>query len=352
MEDSNTTKPQQLETIETDCQFRVIRFTPDGKQLFAAGYDGTIHRWDVTGETPQPLTPLEGHHGWAESLLFAGENQLLLTTDSWGQLCAWNLQDEPPAVKWRNESAHDGWIRAASLATDGTLVATAGRDRHVRIWSTEDGKLVHELSGHQHEIFAVAIHPDNQSVASCDLLGNLKHWDVKKSEPVREIKLDGMHYYERDQDVAGVYSLRFHNDGQTLLVAGSQPSNTGNVAGTPTIHWLNWQSLEVAKTLTFGESKQGYVYDYAFHPDGYVLVVTSGAPGAGQFICQMLNEEQPLFTSNQMSNCHSLAFDPATNRCIVSATNKRSQGNGAVRDKEGNYLANTSPLTLFALPAG
>ena len=51
-----------------------------------------------------------------------------------------------------------------------------------------------------------------------------------------------------------------------------------------------------------------------------------------------------------MANCHSLAFDPATNRCIVAATNRNSQGNGAVRDKEGAYVGNTSPLTVFELP--
>ena len=116
------------------------------------------------------------------------------------------------------------------------------------------------------------------------------------------------------------------------------------------MHWIDWKSLKIEKTLQFGESKQGYVYDYAFHPDGYVMVVTSGAPGAGQFLCQRLDEDAPFFSTSQMSNCHSLAFEPTANRCIVAATNKRSQGNGAVRDKEGNYVANTSPLTVFALP--
>ena len=61
------TEPQQLATIETDRQFRVIRFSPDGKRLFGAAYDATIHRWDFSGEKPEPLPPLEGHRGWADS---------------------------------------------------------------------------------------------------------------------------------------------------------------------------------------------------------------------------------------------------------------------------------------------
>ena len=343
-------EPQEVETLETDRQFRVIRFSPDGKQLFGAGYDGTIQRFDVSGESPELLAPLEGHRGWAESILFAAKHNLLLTTDSWGQLCAWDITANPPKVKWKHEEAHDGWIRSVSLSEDESLIVTAGRDFNVRVWSTQDGKLLHELAGHEHEIFAVAVHPDNKSVVSCDLFGHLKHWDLSQGECVREIHLEKMHYYERDQDVAGVYSLRFHDGGKILLCAGSQPSNTGNVAGTPTIEWLNWETLESTRSMTFGESKQGYVYDYAFHDDGYVMLVTSGAPGAGQFICQRLDADEPFYSTNKMNNCHSLAFDGPTNRCIVASTNKRSQGNGAVRDKEGNYVANTSPLTFFSLP--
>ena len=351
MDDTKTiNEPQQLETIETDRQFRVIRFSPDGQQLFGAGYDGTIQRGDLSGEEPRPQAALKGHRGWAESLLFAPRHNLLLSTDSWGELRAWDLTAALPQPKWRHETAHDGWIRAASLAENESLVATAGRDQMVRVWDAATGKPLHKLKGHKHEVYAVAIHPDGKSVASCDLFGHLKCWDLKSQACVRESHLEQMHYYERDQDVAGVYSLRFHDDGQALLVAGSQPSNTGNVAGIPTMHWVNWASLEIEKTLQFGESKQGYVYDYAIHPDGYVLVVTSGAPGAGQFICQRLGEDEPFHSSNKMSNCHSLAFDPATNRCIVAATNRNSQGNGAVRDKEGNYVGNTSPLTVFDLP--
>ena len=40
----------------------LIRFSPCGKQLVAAGHDGAVHRWDVTGRAPAALPPLTGHH--------------------------------------------------------------------------------------------------------------------------------------------------------------------------------------------------------------------------------------------------------------------------------------------------
>ena len=358
-------EPQKRHTFATERQARIIRFSADGSVLYGACYDGKIRRWTTTPEVADEADPkkrkpddeipatelpaLEGHHGWVENLTFAPTHKLLLSTDSWGQLCAWNEGNDSVDIRWKHEHAHDGWLRALALSQDESLIATAGRDKVVRVWQTSDGKLLHELKGHEDEVFAVAIHPDNKSVISGDLFSRLKHWNLETGECQRETQLEKMNYYERDQDVAGLYSLRFDADGKTLLAAGSEPSNTGNVAGTPTIYWLNWETLAITKTMQFGDTKQGYVYDYLFHPDGYVMLVTSGAPGAGQFICQRLDEEEPFFRDTKMTNCHSLAFDAATSRCVVASTNRRSQGNGAVRDKDGNYVANYSPLAVFEL---
>jgi len=343
-------KPQELQTIQPDRQYRVIRFSPDGQSLFAASYDADIHRWDFSGDTPQVIEPLKGHHGWVESLIFAPAHDLLISTDSWGELRAWNCKDDSPQPRWRRQQAHDGWIRAAALSADQSLIATAGRDRTVRVWSTTDGKLLHELRGHEHEVFSVAVHPNNQAVLSGDLFGNIKHWQLEGGKIAQEIRLEKMHYYDRDQDVAGLYSLRFHEDGATLWAAGNEPNRAGRVGGPPTIYHLTWDSLETQKTLKIGENADAQVFDYELHPDGYLMLVTSGRPGKGEFLCQRLGEDKPFYLTNRLSNCHSLAFDAGSNRVVVASTNKRSQGNGAVRDDEGNYVGNTSPLTVFALP--
>ena len=54
-------------------------------------------------------------------------------------------------------------------------------------------------------------------------------------------------------------------------------------------------------------------------------------------------------SSTKMSNCHSLAVH-GDGRIVVTASNRNSQGNGAVRDKRGDYVANFSPLHVFAPP--
>jgi len=99
-----------------------------------------------------------------------------------------------------------------------------------------------------------------------------------------------------------------------------------------------------------GESGDGFVFDLARHPDGFFMTVTSGQPGRGPFAFHRLGEEKPFWIFKKMSNGHSLTLHPEGRHVVVSTTNRRSQGNGVVRDKDGKYLGNFSPIHVFELP--
>jgi len=341
-------EPRELTALEPERQIGCARISPCGKYLFTGGYDALIRRWELTGEQPVELEPMEAHRGWITGLEFAGE--LVITADSWGAIAAWPYDEKKPRPRWRHEQAHDGWIRSLAVSGDGAMLATAGRDRMVRVWSATDGKRTHELKGHEHDVYSVAIHPDGQAVASGDLMGILKHWDLAKGECAREVTLEKMHFYERIQDVAGLRLLKFHEGGKALLCAGSDPTRAGRAYGIPTLRFLAWDSLEEQKAIHFGPDKNGFVFDVHWHPDGYFMLVTSGPPGAGQFLFVRPEDKEPCYMHKKMYNCHALAVHLESGRAVVAATNKQSQGNGAVLDKEGNYRGNTSPLHIFQLP--
>ena len=342
-------EPKLVRTLELDRQLRRIRFSPCGKFLFGTGHGGEIDRWDVTGDEPQELSPLKGHRGWAESLVFSSDQQTLFTVDTWGGLIAWRYTDPEPQPIWKNLEAHDGWIRSIALSDDGSLVATGGRDRLVRIWSAATGKLLHEFKGHEQEVYAVAIAPDGKTAVSGDWLGNLIRWDLSTGKQLCQARLESLHYYERDQDVSGLRSLMFLDGGESLLCAGSEPTKTGNVFGVPSLRTLDPETLAERKVWKLGVEKDGFLFDIARHPDGYFAFATSGTPGAGKFQLIDPEQEEPFFIDTKLSNPHSVAIHPDGKIIVVSATNRRSQGNGAVRDQEGNYLGNSSPLHFFEL---
>lgn len=339
---------KEIRKIDTDRQVCRIRFNCDGTQLFGGGYDSVIRRWDFSGDEPQPAEPLTGHRGWVQSLEFLPNGETLLSVDSWGQLCAWSVAEQRPVKKWAVEQAHDGWIHDLSVSSDGSLVATVGLDRIPRVWSAADGSLVKELPAHDHPLYRVAVHADNLSIVTADLKGTLRDWSVSDAVCRRARTLDGMHYYDRIQDVPGIYVLRFDDDG-TLICAGGRPSRIQNHQGIPTIHRIDWSTFESVSVQSFGNEVDGFVFDHARYSDDLDVAVTSGNPGAGQLLLLQREAAEPFFRYTKMSNCHSLATHPDGKRFVVSATNRNSQGNGAVRDKEGTYLGNSSPLHVFEL---
>ncbi len=347
--ESQPPQPRELLKLDCDRQLMVARFSSCGRMLIAGGYDASIRRWDLGGEKPVEVDRVAGHRGWVSWLEVQPAGELVFSVDTWGRLQATRGIAGKPELAWHHDEAHDGWIRSLSVSDDGQVVVTAGRDGAVRVWSAADGKLLHEVKDHPGEVYAVAIHPDKTNLVTGDLFGVLRRFELPGGKQVGESIVEKMHYYERIQDVGGLRLLRFHDKGRTLICAGGEPLKTGRAISIPTIHWLDWPDLKIKHTARLGAQNHGFVFDLAWHPDGFWAVVTSGQPGSGQFLLLKPGQEKPFFNSTKMSNCHSLAVH-GDGRIVVTASNRNSQGNGAVRDKMGKYVANYSPLHLFSAP--
>jgi hypothetical protein len=118
----------------------------------------------------------------------------------------------------------------------------------------------------------------------------------------------------------------------------------------PTILLFDVASGRLEHTIAVGGQGDGFVYDLAFHPSGFVMAVTSGNPGTGKLFFQAPADREPFFTATNMPNCHSLALHPDNRRLVVAATNGNSNGNGRPL-RNGEYPGNFSPLHLWELPA-
>lgn len=353
-EDAKTLKeryePKQVGQIQPEQQICMVRVSPCGKLLLAACMDGTIRRWDLTGEKPEELAALPGHNGWVQAVAFAPEGGRFYSVDSWGQLRAWSYGDGEPETVWSNEQAHDGWIRSLAVSADGKRLATCGFDQAVRVWNAADGKREHELMGHGEDVFSVAFHPTGEALISGDLKGAVKQWDLSTGKVSRAFDAKVLYTLSRLQDVGGVRCLKFDAEGKTLACAGLTPANGGNVQGVPTILLFDWDSGQLKHTIKVGANGDAYVYDLHFHPAGFVMAVSSGNPGTGKLFFHRPGDEQPFVLLTKMANCHSLAVHPDGRRLIVSATNARSNGNGR-QLKDGEYPGNSSPLYLLEMPS-
>ncbi|MFQ5730417.1 MAG: WD40 repeat domain-containing protein [Planctomycetaceae bacterium] len=354
--DSNDRKlrfqPKDAETLKPQRQLCGIRFSTDGKQLFAGGCDGRVWRWDLSGDKPKDLQAWDNGGGWVQGLELHPKDGRLFTADSWGALQAWNPADAAPKPLWARKDAHDGWIHALAVSPDGHWLATAGIDAAVRVWSAKDGrrKFAFQDDNPDAETFSATFHPGGKSLVTGDLFGRVRQWDVATGKQTREFDAKGLCKHHRLQDVGGARVLAFDDTGDLLFVAGTKPKNGGNVQGTPTVLVFDWKTGKLQRSLELGRTSDVYVCALAYHPEGFLMAALSGSPGRGKIVFQRPADKQPFYTTANYRNCHSLSLHPGGRRFAVTSTNNGSNGNGR-RLKNGEYVGNHSPVHLFDFPA-
>src|SRR5262249_17021130 len=107
--------------------------------------------------------------------------------------------------KLSTRTDHSGRISGLSFSPDGSILASGGADRVVRVYTAEKFELKHELIGHTFEVKSLAISFDNSTLASGDLAGGIGLWNLSSGEGV-----------VRSAHADRVSALSFTPDGKTL----------------------------------------------------------------------------------------------------------------------------------------
>jgi len=333
-------EPKQIAEFKSERQISAARFSTDGNLLAAVGYEPAVRRWTFDGAVLTPLPSLEGFHGYSTALVFHPMQPLLFAADSWGQLACF----EGEKVVWRNEAAHDGWLRQIAISKDGSRIATCGKDGFVRVWDTSGKKRAEHQAGE--DVYALTM---GMSLTFGDMRGRIETWDVDLKKKLKSFDGSTLYKLDRIQDLGGLRILLPIDDGRTLLAAGTTPQNGATPQSVPTILFFDTATGKLTKTVTHGTNKEGYVHDLVQHPSGCLMAVSAGTPGSGQLFLLDPAEKEAFHENKKMANCHALALHPDGKHFIVTSTNRDSNGNGKSLAKDGSYKTNTSPLHLFEI---
>jgi WD40 repeat protein len=260
-------------------------------RLYAGSEDHAVHVYDLAAAKKEPVARWTKHDNYVSAVAFVrrAPKPLVISGGYDRRLIWW---DTAGGEALRTVEAHGGWVRDLAVLPDGGRVASCGDDMLVKLWETDNGRLVRTLEGHAKRtpqghvtaLYAVAVSSDGKFVAGGDRAGTVLVWEIETGKIAQTFQVPALYTYDprqRKRSMGGIRALAFSGDGGRLAVGGiGQVENVDGLGGPARVEVWDWRKPQ-AQLAAGLQGHKGLVNALAFHPGGTWLIGAGGGSDGG-----------------------------------------------------------------------
>ncbi|KAK8204616.1 ribosome assembly [Zalaria obscura] len=132
------------------------------ERLVSASDDCTMYLWSPATST-KPVTRLLGHQKQVNHVVFSPDGTLLASAGFDNLIKLWSAKDGTFLYTLKG---HVGPVYQVAFSADSRLLVSGSKDTTLKVWDVRTGKLKEDLPGHKDQVFAVDWSPDGERVGS------------------------------------------------------------------------------------------------------------------------------------------------------------------------------------------